>query len=275
MKVVIKETVKGQDAKVLVDFIASYCELSKIEIKKSLTNGAGWIRKKGAKSIRRFRKAKTELELGDKVEFYYDKDIQLATYDEPEMLLNKKTWGIWYKPVNLLSQGTKYGDHCAMDKLVADIWKKREVFLIHRLDKEASGIMVVAYTKEAAKKLSHIWARGTVRKVYQAEVLGEVKEDTGAIDYKLDGKDSRTTYKFIDLTEEGNSLLEVRIQTGRFHQIRRHFDMLGHPLIGDPKYGKKNKDSRGLQLVASEVHFKDPFSQKNLEFCLPEKYRLF
>jgi tRNA pseudouridine32 synthase/23S rRNA pseudouridine746 synthase len=182
-------------------------------------------------------------------------------------LTHFKEWGIWYKPVGLMSQGNEYGDHCSILRQVEKA--KNKAWPIHRLDREASGLMIFAYTLKAARLFSELFQKHQVRKFYQIEVLGQVPDKTGIIDFKLDGKEAKTTYKLLEQNEFTSKLL-VELHTGRLHQIRRHFDMLGYPVLGDPKYGVGNKNTEGMKLMAYQLIFKDPFTQKEINFTVPQ-----
>lgn len=277
MRIIIKKEVKKNDPKNLVDFIGSHCDLSKIKIKKALGDGCGWIRGKGYKPAKVARKAKIELKTGERVEFYYDSDILECPVPEIFPVHETGNWGVWYKPAGVLAQGSKFGDRLSIERMI-EVQTKRKVFLIHRLDREASGLMMFAYTKLGASKIGKLWRDATVRKVYQAEVLGVLglPDEVDKIDLALDEKESLTTYKIVDVDEKSQtSKVEVRIKTGRYHQIRRHFNMIDHPLMGDPKYGKGNKNEEGMKLVASSLAFKDPISNKNIEINLQKNFCLF
>jgi tRNA pseudouridine32 synthase/23S rRNA pseudouridine746 synthase len=186
---------------------------------------------------------------------------------EAREVFNTRDWGIWYKPQGLLSEGTMYGDHCSILRQVEKI--KNKAWLVHRLDREAHGLMLFAYTKTAAGLFSKIWKDHEVSKFYKVEVLGVVKSK-GEIDKNLDGKEAKTTYSVLEVSEYTSKLL-VEIHTGRLHQIRRHLEMIGHPVLGDPKYGVGNKNSEGMKLMAYQLVFKDPISLKDINFELPVK----
>ena len=186
-------------------------------------------------------------------------------------MYDQKEWGLWYKPQGLLSQGTDFGDHCTILRQVEKA--KGKSFLVHRLDREAHGLMLLAYTQKAAGLFSTQWQKGNVRKFYKVEVLGNIalqyNSGSGDINLNLDGKEARTSFKILDANAE-KSLLLVQIHTGRLHQIRRHFDMIGFPVMGDPKYGKGNKNQTGLRLMGYRLEFFDPFTKKEISYSLDE-----
>jgi tRNA pseudouridine32 synthase/23S rRNA pseudouridine746 synthase len=162
------------------------------------------------------------------------------------------------------------GDHCSLLRQVElHFGSSRPVFLVHRLDREASGLMLVAHSREAAARLSHLFQTNQVYKRYQVHVRGRVEAEQGVVDHPLDGKPARTEYALEQYdAERDRSELSVVIHTGRLHQIRRHFDLIGHPVIGDPKHGTDNKSSEGMQLAAVELRFNCPFAQREVAFTL-------
>ena len=251
-----------------VDFLAEKTELSKSLLKKLMINGAVWYQKKGQGKKNRLRKATTNLNHRDKLELYYDPKLTNLEIPQAQCILPEKQWGIWFKPAGMLSQGTKYGDQGSLLRQVEK--EKQNAFLIHRLDREAQGLVVMAYTKKAASELSKMFVQNKVEKIYRILVLGEMQKKKGSITHQLDEKKSRTDYEVLKV-KDGMSLVKVNLLTGRTHQIRRHFNMEGHPVMGDPRYGRKNKNEAGLMLAAVELGFTDPLSRKQIQVSLPEK----
>lgn len=252
-----------------VDFLAQQTGISKRRLKEAMIKGAVWLQR-GRGARKRLRRATTTLQAGDVLLLYYDPDLLERTPPVAKQLWRCKEYSVWYKPPGLLAQGNQYGDHAALLRQaeLADPLRK-PVFLIHRLDREAHGLMLIAHTQTAARHLSQLFQRQQVNKFYQVQVVGKPGADSGSISQPLDGKPALTHYELIRYDAEANtSLLTVQIKTGRTHQIRRHFEMLGHPVIGDPKYGGGNKSAAGLQLIASRLAFECPFSHEQREFEL-------
>lgn len=155
--------------------------------------------------------------------------------------------------------------------------------IVHRLDKDTSGLLLVAKNDEAHRALSAQLKARTMDKHYLAVVEGEMKEEKGAIDAPL-GRSKRDRKKIaIDpegrqaLTEwhllenlRGGALLDVRIITGRTHQIRVHMRSIHHPLVGDALYGPKNGlKAPGLMLHAHTLSFDHPTTGERLTFTAP------
>lgn len=230
--------------------------------------GAVWIQKGGKGKILKLRSTDAIVDPTDKVNFYYDPRV--LSYPElthAECVLETQDYGIWIKPAGVLPQGTQTGDHTALLRIIEKL-KKKEVYLIHRLDRETEGLMVVGYTSDAASRLSDLFAKNKIIKTYQAIVKGELERGLRkTITDSLDGKEAITHFEVLE-NANGKSLLEIRIDTGRLHQIRRHLDGIGHPVMGDPKYGKGNKNREGLKLLAKSLAFKDPWTAQRVEVAL-------
>lgn len=263
-----------------IDFLQQHCGLSKAKLKDAMNKGAVWIspfpgKKNSGKKNRRLRRATTILVPGHKVWLYYDEAILADNCPDAVLLKDFKQYSVWYKPAAMLSQGTFYGDNASLLRQVEKHFDQRECYLIHRLDREASGLMVIAHTKKAAGKLSALFVKREVVKIYRVSVLGDVmanleniaccrqsKDNQYLIETTLDGKPSSTLFTINAYDAPSNTTaLDVELVTGRKHQIRRHFSAIGHPVMGDPKYGKGNKNTTGLELKAVLLRFTCPFEQ--------------
>jgi tRNA pseudouridine32 synthase/23S rRNA pseudouridine746 synthase len=271
MKLHLKITVTAETT--LVELLASQSELSKSVIKKALNFGGGWLRAGGKGSPQRCRRATKVLHKGDMVEFFFDDRLYSETPPAARLIQANRHWGVWYKPANVVAQGTPYGDTGCMEQQVQALGDQKQVFLIHRLDREAAGLMMFAYHRQAAAQLSELWRSGNATKIYQAEIHGHLESSTGRIEEPLDGKAASTRFEVIE-EKSHSTLMRIHLETGRFHQIRRHFAHIGHPLIGDPQYGQGG-GKQPLQLIASELHFECPFDGKKHSVTLPTELRLF
>jgi 23S rRNA pseudouridine1911/1915/1917 synthase len=153
--------------------------------------------------------------------------------------------------------------------------------IVHRLDKDTSGLMVVARTEEAHRRLARQIRAREVRRTYRALVEGHPRSRTGTIDASL-GRDyraperravggraprqARTHFTVLELLP-ADALVEVRLETGRTHQIRAHFAAIGHPVAGDPRYGHAGRHGLARQFLHSgELGFRHPFTGRELEF---------
>jgi 23S rRNA pseudouridine1911/1915/1917 synthase len=153
--------------------------------------------------------------------------------------------------------------------------------IVHRLDKDTSGLLVVARTDEAHRALAEQVAAREVERVYLALARGHLESRTGTIDAPI-GRERRTrtrmavsgagarqarTHFTVLERLPADSYLEVRLETGRTHQIRAHFAAIGHPLAGDPTYGAGEAHGLGRQFLhAHRLAFTHPLSGERLEF---------
>jgi 23S rRNA pseudouridine955/2504/2580 synthase len=158
------------------------------------------------------------------------RELQVVHEDEDIIVLDKKT-GL------AVQGGERVG--ASLDDLLEERLGHRP-FLIHRLDKDTSGLIIVAKNKEAAARYSALLAGRAVRKVYLAVCAGRPSKREGIIDDPVskrgEAKEALTRYRLIAETE-AFSLLELELGTGRMHQIRVHLAGIGHPILGDDKYG--------------------------------------
>lgn len=251
-----------------IDVLAAATALSRQRIKDAMNKGAVWL-KRGS-SNKRLRRATAELQAGDELALHYDVDVLAIVPASPLLIADEKHYSIWHKPPGLLAQGTLSGDHCSLLR-IAEQQLQREVFLVHRLDREAEGLMMIAHSGKAAAALSTLFARegsDGIRKLYRIEVRGQVN-DAGEITTMLDGKPALSRYRRLGYdANSDSSSVEVELVTGRKHQIRRHFASLGHGVLGDPQYGKDNKDVRGLQLKAILLEFSCPLTKQPRRYSL-------
>jgi tRNA pseudouridine32 synthase/23S rRNA pseudouridine746 synthase len=259
---VYQKTITSKDPRMLCDAFSLISGLSKTKVKKAMTKGAAWIRRPKKKK-RRIRRATAPVYDGDTIWLYYDQHILEQTPPTARCLKDGIHYSIWFKPSGLMSQGSHFGDHCAITRQ-AESWfqPERPVYLVHRLDREVSGVIILAHQYNAASRLSRLLQNNQIKKGYQARVKGDLSRHSahGLIDLPLDGRHAVTQYKITEYDNASDtSVVRVNIETGRRHQIRRHFDIIGFPILGDPRYGHHNSHAAGLQLVAFSVQFDCPF----------------
>lgn len=180
------------------------------------------------------------------------------------------------KPKNLIIHGD---NNLTLDRIVAGYLANNGLDPVprhlYRLDKDTSGCMLYALDPLTLSKLSYDLENKKLTKTYLALVSGQIDKKNGIIDYKIssdrhtngkmaiskNGKNAYTTYDVLK-TNKTRSLLRVKIETGRTHQIRLHLSSIGYPIIGDELYGTKSQIP--LQLQAETVTFFHPFMKKSL-----------
>ncbi|KPQ30403.1 MAG: tRNA pseudouridine32 synthase / 23S rRNA pseudouridine746 synthase [Marinobacter excellens HL-55] len=249
-----------------VDALAEASSLPKQRIKDAMAKGACWWVQKG-KQVR-LRKAKRELKAGSRIQLFYDDQVLARKPEQPTLIENKGRYSVWYKPHGLLAQGSQWGDHCSLLRL-AEVATNTPCFLVHRLDADAAGLMLIAHDPKAAGALSQLFSGRTVTKIYHATVIGQLEAADRLIDDPLDGKDSVSRVTTLALDDQSNTTqVKVLIETGRKHQIRRHLAGIGHAIVGDRLYGLGHPD--GLQLEAVLLAFTCPISGVEVTFKLPD-----
>lgn len=263
----LKQNFLGDEQLLVVDWLASQIQLSKVKIKHTIGLGGLWIQKKGQKK-KRVKRIKTFLEKGDRVEFFHDPRITGEDHPEIRLIQDFKSFAVWYKPASVMVDSSPFGDKGTLASFILKSHKRAHI--INRLDYPVSGLLLVAYTKEASRELSEQLRLGIIKKEYLAIATGEVKD--GEITKELDGKKAKTLVR-VEKVKNNLSYLSINIETGRYHQIRRHLNMIGHPLLGDPQYGKNNKDESGLKLQAVGLCFKH--HRKWVEVTLPNELRIY
>ncbi len=267
----VTATVQEGDAVRAVDLLAARSGLSKARIKEAMIKGAVWLsRPRGPR--RRLRRATKVLKVGERVELYYDENLLRGRPPAPRLLADEGRYSVWIKPAGLLAQGSDYGDHCALLRIVETYFQPpRPAYLVHRLDREAQGLMLMAHDPQAAARLSRLFEARDIEKRYRVRVRGKFSQPHDSIDCPLDDKAALTHYQVTDYDAERDiSTVDVTLATGRLHQIRRHFALIGHPVMGDSKYGSGNTDKHGLQLVATGLRFSCPFSGRECEYTWNE-----
>lgn len=185
------------------------------------------------------------------------------------------------KPIGLLSVPLDEGDtkrhalgllrqHCGTD----------QIFAVHRIDRETSGILLFARGKQSEEKFDVLFENHDILREYYAIVEGRLKENEGSWESKLlelpsfhvidspEGKDAITHYQVIRRSAK-YTYLKLRLETGRKHQIRVHCQMAGHPVVGDQRYGANENPLKRLCLHACTLGFKHPFTGKDVQFTSP------
>lgn len=158
---------------------------------------------------------------------------------------------------------------------------KARIFVVHRLDRDTSGVMMFAKNEKAQQHLQNTWQESVKERTYVALVEGMVRKPEGTISswlkehtkslkmfstpYPTDGQHAVTHYKTLQ-SNKSFSLLEVNLETGRKNQIRVHMQDIGHPVVGDKKYGSKTKEIGRLGLHARVLAFLHPSSGQLLRF---------
>lgn len=263
--------------------LSQQCELSNQELKQAITKGALWLTR--GKSTQRFRRIKKNLKPGDTLHFYYDPNILHQIPNEALLIEDLNDYSIWYKPYGMLSQGSKWSDHCTIARWAqTHLTPERAVFIVHRLDRAATGLILLAHTKKAAQLFSKMFEQHDLEKIYQIIIHGDhqLRTQPDKLNTEVDGKSACSYFSHLAYNEEQDvSLVQVKIDSGRKHQIRIHAASINMPVVGDRLHGNKNKDNISriklmnndkinLQLCAVSLNFICPISGVKRSFNLPE-----
>jgi len=254
-----------------VDLLQQATGLAKQRIKMAMTQGAVWLTR--GSNTQRLRRAKRPLQEGDELHLYYDAKILAEIPAEPKLVADVGGYSVWNKPYGLRSQGSKWGDHCTVVRWAErHLQPERPAFTVHRLDRAANGLILVAHSKRVAAALSALFRNREVEKRYRAVVSGDFSGQPNPVrvEQPLDDKETISEFSLQELMADGDrSLVDVSIETGRKHQIRRHLAGLGHPVIGDRLYGTGEEDDVDLQLTAYLLAFHCPVNDEQVEYRLP------
>lgn len=262
-----QKRIVATESTLLIDLLATHCQASRSSLKGCLTKGGVWRERAGKKKLR-VRKAKSHVAKGDIITVCYDDTVLKRIPPTVQPLVIEKHYSIWNKPALLLSQGTRFGDHCSLLRIAEKTLETYKPYLVHRLDREACGLVMLAHGKQAAGKLSGLFKNRNIVKRYLAVVHGLLDSpgENGSISEPLDEKSALTEYRVL-YQEDNRTAIQIQIKTGRYHQIRKHFSGIGHPLVGDKRYGSNEREVE-LHLAAYELHFTCPFSMAEKTFSL-------
>ena len=207
---------------------------------------------------------------------------------EPRLVYRDSWLAAFDKPSGLLSQ-PGFGPDLA-DSLITRVQQRwPELRLVHRLDRDTSGLLLLAFSPEIHRQLSGLFAARAIQKAYLAEVAGHPRAQGGLIDGPLarigtrpprygplpeeqGGKPAITQWRVLQRRWDGQgrpiSRLLLVPRTGRSHQLRVHLEQIGHPILGDPIYGMASGADR-LRLHAWGLRFRHPATGKTLRLRCP------
>lgn len=214
-----------------------------------------------------------KLKINDKVTI----NLNSTKQDNLDILYEDKYILVVYKKEGLLTVATQKEKENTLYHIVREYLngKKEKAFIVHRLDKDTSGIVVFAKDEKTKNILQNNWDKYAVKRIYTAIVIGKL-EKNGTIESYLkesdnhivyvskDKKNSKKCITNYEVIKSNNSysLLEIEIKTGRKHQIRVQFNEINHPILGDNKYGKVK--SKRMYLDANKLVLIHPITKKKL-----------
>jgi tRNA pseudouridine32 synthase/23S rRNA pseudouridine746 synthase len=257
-----------------LDVLSRASGLSKQRIKLAMSQGAVWLTR--GSNTQRLRRVKRRLRIGDEIHLYYDKKILAEIPAEPTLIADVGDYSVWRKPFGLRSQGSKWGDHCTVVRWAErHLQPQRPALTVHRLDRAASGLILIAHSRSMAAALAELFRKRSIEKRYLALVAGDFSTQPNPlrIDMPIDEKEAISEFSLRQVSADGGpSLVDVCIETGRKHQIRRHLADLGHPVLGDRLYGAGEADGVDLQLTAYLLAFQCPVNGEPVEYRLSAEW---
>ena len=210
-------------------------------------------------------------------------------YEDADLIVINKPAGMVVHPAAGHGSGTLVNAVLAYAPELRGVGEEMRSGIVHRLDKDTSGLILIAKNESAREDLQRQFKSHSVAKIYIALVEGHLAPPQGLIDVPIgrdkqqrkrmtvvaDGRPSRTAYKaveFFDKGEQHYTLVEVRPQTGRTHQIRVHFAWMKFPIVGDTVYGRRRKTTLPLRrhfLHAQSLTFRLPSDGREVTFTAP------
>jgi 23S rRNA pseudouridine1911/1915/1917 synthase len=202
-------------------------------------------------------------------------------YEDSDVIVVNKPQGMVVHPAAGVHEGTLVNALISHCKDLSGINGVTRPGIVHRIDKDTSGVIVIAKNDYSHNKLAQQFKEHSMKRIYLALVEGIVKQDAGTVDASLarhpkerikiavvkDGRRAVTHYNVVE-RYKNNTLIECSLETGRTHQIRVHMAHINHPVVGDPVYGYKKQRFKlnGQMLHAKLLGFIHPTSGEYMEF---------
>lgn len=271
-----------ENAKVRIDnYLSDKLDVSRSKVQKLIKDGNVLV---NGQSVNVSYKVK----IGDVIEYSLDlneetditpEDIPIdIVYEDDDLLVINKASGMVVHPAPGHYTGTLV--NALLYRFNLNSGEANRPGIVHRLDKDTSGLMLVAKNEFIHEKLSEMIGKKDVERKYLAIVDGLIKHDTGTIDAPIgrdannrqkmavtdvNGKDSITHFKVLERFDN-NTFIECILETGRTHQIRVHMNYIGYPINNDPLYGRGKATEFGQMLHSYSIKFNHPRTGKELSF---------
>lgn len=265
----------------LDSYLAEQLDLSRSKVQKLIKEDLVTVNGKnvnGSYSV----KLNDEIEVNDDLNYEINvepEDIDIdVVYEDDDLLVINKASGMVVHPAP--GHYTKTLVNALLYRFNITGGEKHRPGIVHRLDKDTSGLMLVAKNEWTHEKLSEMISKKEVERHYLAIVTGTIKHDTGTIDAPigrdpsdrqkmtvtdLNAKEAITHFRVLEQFKE-NTLIECILETGRTHQIRVHLAYINHPVVNDPAYGKGKATEFGQMLHSTSIKFNHPRTGKELFF---------
>lgn len=271
-----------ENEKVRIDnYLSDKLDISRSKVQKLIKDGNVLV---NGQSVNVSYKVK----IGDVIEYSLDlnEDTDITpenipidiVYEDDDLLVINKASGMVVHPAPGHYTGTLV--NALLYRFNLNSGEANRPGIVHRLDKDTSGLMLVAKNEFIHEKLSEMIGKKDVERKYLAIVDGLIKHDTGTIDAPIgrdtnnrqkmavtdvNGKDSITHFKVLERFDN-NTFIECILETGRTHQIRVHMNYIGYPINNDPLYGRGKATEFGQMLHSYSIKFNHPRTGKELSF---------
>lgn len=270
-----------------------YEEMTRSELKKYFDNSKVYVNDKLVKPS--FKVVNSDIirieELDNTLSDIVPENIPLdIVYEDSEIIVINKPSGMVVHPAPGHSSGTLVNALMYHYQTLSDINGENRAGIVHRIDKDTSGLLIICKTNFAHRKISEQLKSKEASRTYVAIVTGSIGHNLGRIDAPIgrdpsnrqkmaivpNGKNAVTKFKVIDRFRDF-TYVELQLETGRTHQIRVHMAYINHPVFGDPLYGvKKQVEEFGQYLHAKKIGFIHPRTNEYMEFevDLPEEFKV-
>lgn len=280
---ILRRENRGGDSAQLLEFLtAMFSDFKRTDIKKYLKYGH--VKHNGSVTTA----FDAEIAPGDVVELNVSRPypvfkhsrVEIVYEDEDVIVINK---GYGLLSVSSLNHKQEPNAYDIIRNYVKEVDPRNKLFIVHRLDRDTSGLMMFAKTEEAQEVLRHNWNNMILERLYVAVLEGYLKDDKGYVKSRLvensqyvvysteneeEGKLAVTHYEVLG-RGKGYTLAQFSLDTGRKNQIRVHASDLGHPITGDKKYGAKRSPLHRLALHARTLRFAHPRTRRDMNFETP------
>ncbi|MDE6317573.1 MAG: RluA family pseudouridine synthase [Muribaculaceae bacterium] len=210
---------------------------------------------------------------------FYNRRLNIV-YEDDDIIVVNKGYGLLSMGNDKVKEGTAYS---ILKEYVKWVDPRQKIFIVHRLDRDTSGLMMFAKNVKAKEAMQHNWNNMVLNRTYVAVVEGNVENDEGVIRTYLaenskyevyvtenpeEGQLAVTRYKVLK-RKKGCTLMELELDTGRKNQIRVHMKHIGHPITGDRRYGADASPIHRLGLHARTLRFVHPVTRREMNFSTP------